>query len=75
MAHDMSHSAQYFQSKWTILLVPQESGNPPNQAAYPLEAGFEDTVRPRFRRVSMACPRGRNRGDLRKKRRRCTVKI
>jgi hypothetical protein len=37
---DMSRSAQYCPSNWTILLVSQESSYPPNQTACPLEAGL-----------------------------------
>jgi hypothetical protein len=36
----MSHSAQYCQGKWAIVLVSQESSYPPNQTACSLEVGL-----------------------------------
>ena len=40
----MSRCAQYYQDKEAIILMSQESSYPPNQTAFPLEAGFRAAI-------------------------------
>ena len=71
----MSRSAQYFQSKWVILLVSQERALAAQPDGLPFLRRVSRHSTAAIEKSLDGAPQGRNRADLREKRRRCTLKI